>query len=45
MAHDIDAKFPPAEGKMYVTCYTCHRGKTTPETVAPATPPAGGLLP
>ena len=45
MAHDINAKFPVAEGKVYVTCFTCHRGKTTPETVAPAVPPAGGPQP
>lgn len=45
MAHDINAKFPAVEGKVYVTCYTCHRGKTTPETVAPAPPPAGGPEP
>jgi len=42
MAHDINSKFPAVEGKMYVTCFTCHRGKTTPETVAPAAP-AGGV--
>jgi hypothetical protein len=41
MAKDINARFPQAEGKTYVTCYTCHRGKTTPETVAPAPPPRG----
>jgi hypothetical protein len=45
MAHDINAKFPVAEGKVYVTCFTCHRGKATPETVAPAPPPAGGPQP
>lgn len=38
LAHDVNAKFP--DGKMHVTCYTCHRGKTTPETEAPAPPPA-----
>jgi photosynthetic reaction center cytochrome c subunit len=42
MAHDINAKFPVAEGKVYVTCFTCHRGKAKPETVAPAPAPAGG---
>jgi photosynthetic reaction center cytochrome c subunit len=35
MVKDINSKFPAAEGKVYVTCYTCHRGKTEPET-APA---------
>jgi hypothetical protein len=38
MAHDINAKFP--DGKVHVTCYTCHRGKTTPDTAAPPAPPA-----
>ena len=38
MVKEINAKFP--DGKMHVTCYTCHRGKTTPETTAPAAPPA-----
>jgi Photosynthetic reaction centre cytochrome C subunit len=40
MAHDINARFP--DGKVYVTCYTCHRGKAMPETDPPApTPPPG----
>lgn len=38
MAHDLNAKFP--DGKVHVTCYTCHRGKTMPETEAPAPAPA-----
>jgi hypothetical protein len=38
MAHDINGKFP--DGKMHVTCYTCHRGKTMPETEAPPPAPA-----
>ena len=45
---------PFPEGKQYVTCYTCHRGSTTPVTTIPdwhgpdrapepgAPPPAGG---
>jgi photosynthetic reaction center cytochrome c subunit len=41
MAADINAKFPVAEGKVYVTCFTCHRGKAKPETVAPAPAPGG----
>jgi Photosynthetic reaction centre cytochrome C subunit len=45
MAHDINAKFPAADGKVYVTCFTCHRGKTTPETAAPAAAPGGGGRP
>jgi hypothetical protein len=38
MVKDINAKFP--DGKMHVTCYTCHRGKTTPDTAAPPPAPA-----
>ena len=34
MAHEINAKFP--DGKMHVTCYTCHRGATEPATAPPA---------
>ena len=30
MARDINAKFP--DGKMHVTCYTCHRGSEEPAT-------------
>jgi photosynthetic reaction center cytochrome c subunit len=37
MAHDLNARFP--DGKVHVTCYTCHRGKTMPETEAPAPAP------
>ena len=40
MVKDINSKFPGADsGKVYVTCYTCHRGKTEPDTA----PPAAGL--
>jgi hypothetical protein len=38
MVKDINSKIAAASGgtaKEYVTCYTCHRGKTEPET-APA---------
>jgi len=35
MAHDINSKFPDGAEKMHVTCYTCHRGKTEPETAPP----------
>ena len=35
MAHDINAKFPDGAEKVRVTCYTCHRGKTEPETAPP----------
>jgi hypothetical protein len=39
LVRDINGKFPDA--KEHVTCYTCHRGKVTPETAPPpATPPA-----
>ena len=34
MAHDLNTKFP--DGKTHVTCYTCHRGKSIPETDPPA---------
>jgi len=33
MAHEINTKFP--DGKMHVTCYTCHRGAEEPATKAP----------
>ena len=33
MVKEINAKFP--DGQMHVTCYTCHRGKTTPDTTPP----------
>ena len=36
MVKDINAKFPDAASKTYVTCYTCHNGKSTPLTAAPA---------
>ena len=39
MVHDINAKFP--EGKTYVTCYTCHRGKNIPDTAPPPAAPPG----
>jgi photosynthetic reaction center cytochrome c subunit len=30
MVKDLNSKFP--DGKVHVTCYTCHRGQTTPLT-------------
>jgi Photosynthetic reaction centre cytochrome C subunit len=30
MVREINAQFP--DGKQHVTCYTCHRGSTTPAT-------------
>ena len=38
MSHEINSKFP--DGKMHVTCYTCHRGEQEPKT-APEPKPAG----
>jgi len=39
MAEEINGKFH--DGKVHVTCYTCHRGETTPKmAAAPAAPPA-----
>jgi hypothetical protein len=39
MVNDINAKFP--DGKVHVSCYTCHRGKNMPDMVPPpAAPPA-----
>jgi hypothetical protein len=38
MMREINAKFP--DGKIHVTCYTCHRGATEPLTAAPPAPPA-----
>lgn len=40
MVKDINAKFPDAASKTYVTCYTCHNGKSTPLTAPPAPAPA-----
>ncbi len=42
MTEEINAKFP--DGKVHVTCFTCHRGAVSPETVGPP-PPAGGPPP
>ena len=39
MTHEINGKFP--DGKMHVSCYTCHRGETEPKT-APEPKPAAG---
>jgi hypothetical protein len=38
MAREINAKFP--DGKMHVTCYTCHRGAEEPATKPGETPVA-----
>ena len=37
MVKEINSKFP--DGKVHVTCFTCHRGQLIPETVAPPPPP------
>jgi hypothetical protein len=34
MTADINSKFP--DGKVHVTCYTCHRGQKEPLTAPPA---------
>jgi Photosynthetic reaction centre cytochrome C subunit len=39
MVNDINAKFP--DGKVHVSCYTCHRGKTMPDMVPPPAAPPG----
>jgi photosynthetic reaction center cytochrome c subunit len=38
MVNDDNAIFP--DGKVHVTCYTCHRGKVMPETTPPPAAPA-----
>jgi hypothetical protein len=38
MAREINANFP--DGKMHVTCYTCHRGSEEPATKPGETPHA-----
>ena len=39
MVNEINAKFP--DGKVHVTCYTCHAGREHPATAPPAAAPAG----
>ena len=34
MAGDINSRFP--DGQRHVSCYTCHRGETTPKMAPPA---------
>jgi hypothetical protein len=38
MARDINSKFPDGATVRHVSCYTCHRGATTPATEPPAAP-------
>jgi hypothetical protein len=40
MTAHINSQFP--DGKVHVTCYTCHRGKNIPEMAAPPAAPAPG---
>jgi photosynthetic reaction center cytochrome c subunit len=37
MVNEINSKFP--DGKVHVTCYTCHAGKEHPMTTPPAAAP------
>jgi hypothetical protein len=37
LAREVNAKFP--DGKMHVTCYTCHRGAEEPATKPPEDAP------
>ena len=39
LAREVNEKFP--DGKMHVTCYTCHRGATEPAMTPPASEKAG----
>jgi photosynthetic reaction center cytochrome c subunit len=39
MVNHINGQFP--DGKAHVSCYTCHRGKTTPDLTPPPAAPAG----
>jgi hypothetical protein len=34
LAQDVNAKF--TDGKVHVTCYTCHRGDHEPKAAPPA---------
>jgi photosynthetic reaction center cytochrome c subunit len=38
MVNDDNAMF--ADGKVHITCYTCHRGKNIPDMVPPPAAPA-----
>jgi photosynthetic reaction center cytochrome c subunit len=38
MAREINSKFPDGATVRHVSCYTCHRGATTPATEPPAAP-------
>ena len=36
MAREVNSKFPDGQTVRHVSCYTCHRGATTPATEPPA---------
>jgi len=38
LAREINGKFPDGATVRHVSCYTCHRGATTPATEPPAAP-------
>lgn len=40
MTRDINSKF--TDGKMHVSCFTCHRGEEHPKMGPDASAPAGG---
>ena len=43
MTNEINAKFP--DGKIHVTCFTCHRGEEHPQKDAPMAAPGGPPAP
>ena len=43
MTSEINAKFP--DGKIHVTCFTCHRGEEHPQKDAPMAAPGGPPAP
>ena len=38
LVNEVNAKFP--DGKVHVSCYTCHRGKTEPDMAPPLAVPS-----
>ena len=44
-AETLPAVLGPAPAQARVTCYTCHRGSATPETMLPPPPPRPGTPP